>query len=77
MLGRLRMSVEDCITAYVKLMRRIFEKKENRSILSTLGRVKPRFSARTLSDAVAEVLISSGHSVYEKFEESDEPTCKV
>lgn len=77
MLGRLRMSVEECITAYVKLMKRIFERKENRSIMSALGRVKPRFSSRALSDAIAEVLQSSGHSISEKFEEDEEPTCKV
>jgi hypothetical protein len=77
MLGRLRMSVEECITAYVKLMKRIFEKRENRSIMSVLGRVKPRFSADALSEAIAEVLRSRGYSTQEKFEEGDNPTCKV
>lgn len=71
------MSVEDCITAYVKLMRRIFEKKENRSIMSTIGRVKPRFSAQALSEAIVEVLRASGHSLSESFEEPGDPTCKV
>jgi hypothetical protein len=77
MLGRLRMSVEDCIAAYVKLMKCIFEKKENRSIMSALGRVKSRFSSEALSDAIIEVLKSEGHSVHERFEERDDPTCKV
>jgi hypothetical protein len=77
MLGRLRMSVEDCIAAYIKLTRRIFEKRENRSIMSSLGRVKPRFSSSVLSDAIAEVLTTNGHSASEKFEETNEPTCKV
>jgi hypothetical protein len=77
MLGRLRMSVEECITAYLELMKRIFEKRENRSIMSALGRVKPRFSAKALSDAIAEVLRSRGYSTQEKFEEGDNPTCKV
>ncbi|KAH3962123.1 hypothetical protein HBI25_217790 [Parastagonospora nodorum] len=77
MLGRLRMSVEDCIIAYVKLMRRIFERKENRSIMSALGRVKPRFSAQALSEAIVEVLRASGHSPSESFEEPGDPTCKV
>jgi Flp pilus assembly protein CpaB len=58
-------------------MKRIFEKKDNRSIMSVLGRVKPRFSSEALSDAIAEVLKASGHSVYEKLEEIEEPTCKV
>lgn len=71
------MSVEECITAYVKLMKCIFEKRENRSIMSALGRVKPRFSSEALSDAITEVLKSEGHSVYERFEERDDPTCKV
>lgn len=71
------MSVEECIIAYVKLMKRVFEKKENRTIMSALGRVKPRFSSQALSDAIAEVLHARGHSVGEKFEEDEEPTCKV
>jgi hypothetical protein len=71
------MSVEECITAYLDLMKRIFEKRENRSIMSALGRVKPRFSAKALSDAIAEVLRSRGYSTQEKFEEGDDPTCKV
>jgi hypothetical protein len=71
------MSVEDCIAAYTRLMKRVFEKKENRSIMSALGRVKPRFSAQALSDAIAEVLRAHGYSVADKFEEGDDPTCKV
>jgi hypothetical protein len=67
MLGRLRMSVEECITAYSKLMKRIFERKENRSIMGVLGRVKPRFSSEVLGEAIKEVLNSSGH----------DPMCKV
>jgi hypothetical protein len=77
MLGRLRMSVEDCIAAYTKLMRRVFEKKENRSIMSALGGVKPRFSAQALADAITEVLVANGHTMYDKFEEHDDPICKV
>jgi hypothetical protein len=71
------MSVEDCITAYAKLMRCIFEKKENRSIMGFLGRVKPRFSSEALAEAIREVLTTSGYQVDEKFEEVEEPTCKV
>jgi hypothetical protein len=71
------MSVEECITAYSKLMKRIFERKENRSIMGVLGRVKPRFSSEALTEAITEVLEFSGHNVDEKFEETDEPTCKV
>jgi hypothetical protein len=77
MLGRLRMSVEECITAYSRLMKRIFEKKENRSIMDVLGRVKPRFSSEALAEAIKEVLDFSGHNIDEKFEETNEPTCKV
>ncbi|KAH8727730.1 acyl transferase/acyl hydrolase/lysophospholipase [Phaeosphaeriaceae sp. PMI808] len=77
MLGRLRMSVETCITQYIKLMTCIFERRENRSIISAFGRVKPRFSAQALSDAIKEVIEVSGHSVNEKFEEPEMPNCKV
>jgi hypothetical protein len=71
------MSVEECITAYAKLMKHIFERRENRSIMGVLGRVKPRFSSKALAEAIREVLTSGGYSVDENFEELEEPTCKV
>jgi hypothetical protein len=76
MLGRLEMSVEDCIAAYTKLMKQIFEKKDNRLYMSLFGRVKPRFSSKALENAIVQVLRDRGVSKDEKFEVSHSK-CKV
>ena len=77
MLGRLEMSVEECIKAYLDLMTQIFEKRENRSIIGVLGGVKPRFSSAVLKDAIAQVIKDSGRSLDEKFDDGTKPRCKV
>ncbi|KAF2128690.1 phospholipase, patatin family protein [Dothidotthia symphoricarpi CBS 119687] len=77
MLGRLEMSIEDCIKAYTELMRRVFEKKENRSIIGVMGGVKPRFSSKALRDAISKVIKDCGVSLDEKFEITSSPRCKV
>ena len=68
MLGRLEMSVEECIDAYTKLMKQIFEKKDNRLYMGVFGRVKPRFSSKALEAAIVQVLNDRGISKDEKLE---------
>jgi hypothetical protein len=77
MLGRLEMSVQECIDAYTKMMRQIFEKKANRSIIGILGGVKPRFSSKALEDAIAQILKVRGIPLGEKFRNGQKPRCKV
>lgn len=78
MLGRLEMTVEECIKEYTKLMEHVFSKRENRSIMSVLGKVQPRFSAKALEDAIATVVRNCGVSVDEDFEvESPVPGGRV
>jgi hypothetical protein len=77
MLGRLEMSVQECIDAYTKMMRQVFEKKANRSIIGILGGVKPRFSSKALEDAIAQILKARGIPIDEKFRNGQKPRCKV
>lgn len=77
MLGRLEMTVEECIDAYLRLMSQVFEKRENRSIIGVLGGVKPRFSSNVLKDAISEVLKSQNIPLDEKFDNGTKPRCKV
>lgn len=77
MLGRLEMSVQECIDAYTKMMRKVFEKKTNRSIIGVLGGVKPRFSSKALEDAISQLLKARGISPDEKFQSDTKPRCKV
>ncbi|ERF69235.1 hypothetical protein EPUS_01192 [Endocarpon pusillum Z07020] len=77
MLGRLEMSVEECITAYTKMMKHVFEKKANHSFISILGGVKPRFSSKALENAILQVLKERGIRIDEKFENGTRLRCKV
>lgn len=77
MLGRLEMSVEESIAEYTKLMRHVFSKRENRSIIGVLGKVKPRFSSKALEEAIAGVLTRRGIALDERFGREPKPRCKV
>lgn len=77
MLGRLEMTVDECIEAYVKLMRYVFEKKQNRSIIGVLGGVKPRFSSKALRDAISKVIKDRDIPLEEKFDNGKTPRCRV
>ena len=77
MLGRLEMSVDECIDAYTTMMKHVFEKKANRSFISILGGVQPRFSSKALENAISQVLRARGISVNEKFENGTKSRCKV
>jgi hypothetical protein len=54
MLGRLKMSVGDCITTYLSLSNRVFRKTRHR--VTVKGRVQGRFDAEELAQAVKEVV---------------------
>ena len=77
MLGRLEMSVEECIDVHTKMMKHVFEKKANRSFISILGGVKPRFSSKVLENAISQVLKARGIPLNEKFENGTRSRCKV
>ena len=77
MLGRLEMSIDECKDAYIKLTKQVFEKKQNRSIVGVLGGVKPRFSSKTLAEAISTVITDRGISLDEKFDNGNRPRCKV
>jgi hypothetical protein len=77
MLGRLEMSVDECIEAYSTLMKQVFEKREHRSFVDMLGRVQPRFSSAALEKAIAQVIKSRHIPVDEKFHNGTKPRCKV
>lgn len=54
MLGRLKMSIDDCIDAYLSLSERVFQKKRHR--FSGKGKIQGRFDSEELAKAVKEVV---------------------
>lgn len=71
------MSVDDCIDAYIRLMEKVFKKREHVSFIGWLGGVKPRFSSAGLKEAITEVLKAKGIAHDELFETNKHPGCKV
>ncbi|KIV86105.1 hypothetical protein PV11_01740 [Exophiala sideris] len=54
MLGRLEMTVDECIEAYLSLSDQIFQKKAHR--VNTQGKIQGRFDSKKLEDAIKEVV---------------------
>ncbi|KAK0712684.1 P-loop containing nucleoside triphosphate hydrolase protein [Lasiosphaeria miniovina] len=76
MLGRLRMTVDECINAYTTLSDRVFEKKHHR--FNIKGNLQGRFDAAELERAVKRILVERGLDEETLLlEDSPEAPCKV
>jgi hypothetical protein len=75
MLGRLRMSVADCITAYLSLSDRVFRKTRHRVTIK--GQVQGRFDSEELAQAVKEVVKQQGLPEDALLKDAPEARCKV
>jgi hypothetical protein len=80
MLGRLRMSIDQCQEAYLRLFERIFNPR--RAAYNALGRAKDflqadgRFDSRELEDSIKEIIKGFGASEEALLQDAD-PQCKV
>ncbi|KAJ5993903.1 FabD/lysophospholipase-like protein [Penicillium sp. IBT 35674x] len=77
MLGRLEMDVDECIAAYIKLMKIIFDKPLKRGLSSIIGKIKPQFDATKLESAINEVITSSGSKPTDPFDDKIDRGCRV
>jgi hypothetical protein len=75
MLGRLKMSVGDCITAYLSLSDRVFRKTRHR--VTVKGQVQGRFDAEELVQAVKEVVKQQGLQENVLLKDESATACKV
>ncbi|CAN9248412.1 unnamed protein product [Alternaria alternata] len=75
MLGRLKMSVGDCITAYLSLSDRVFRKTRHR--VTVKGQVQGRFDADELARAIKEVVKQQGLEEDALLKDVPEAGCKV
>lgn len=75
MLGRLRMSVGDCIAAYLSLSDRVFRKTRHR--VTVKGQVQGRFDAEELVRAVKELVRQQGLQDDALLKDTPEAGCKV
>jgi hypothetical protein len=75
MLGRLRMSIDECIDAYLSLSDRIFQKKRHR--VTTKGNIQGRFDSDELARAVKEVIKRQGLQEGALLKDASDDACKV
>ena len=75
MLGRLRMTTEECINAYVSMFDKIFTKKSHR-VNSRLG-LQGRFDSQELEKAIKQVLIDRNLDSEALLKDVADAPCKV
>ena len=75
MLGRLKMSIDECIDAYLQLSDRIFQKKRHRATVK--GKIQGRFDADELERAVKKVIRAQGFQEDALLKDAPETACKV
>ncbi|KAF2726695.1 phospholipase [Polyplosphaeria fusca] len=77
MLGRLHMDVDECISAYVRLIKSVFSEKQSRSGLGMKLGIKARFSSQLLEKAIKQVLQEKGYPEDEPFNNCQPSGCRV
>ncbi|KAL8724135.1 MAG: hypothetical protein Q9166_008122, partial [cf. Caloplaca sp. 2 TL-2023] len=75
MLGRLELSIQECIDAYLSLSDRVFEKKRHR--MTTKGNIQGRFDSTELERAVKEVVTKQGLDKDALLKAASDDKCKV
>ncbi|KAH7124620.1 acyl transferase/acyl hydrolase/lysophospholipase [Dactylonectria macrodidyma] len=75
MLGRLRMTIDECITAYTSLSDKVFEKKSHRVKIN--GQFQGRFNTTALEQAVKQILVDNGHGEDALLQDPPNTACKV
>ncbi|KAI0894026.1 acyl transferase/acyl hydrolase/lysophospholipase [Annulohypoxylon nitens] len=75
MLGRLRMTVGDCITAYTQLSSDVFKKRRHR--VNRRGNIQGRFDSSELEKAVRKILTQQGFNEDALLKDTADAPCKV
>ena len=75
MLGRLKMSIDECIDAYLSLSDTIFQKKRHR--VTVKGKIQGRFDSDALKSAVKQIIKGRGLQEDELLKDAPGTTCKV
>ena len=75
MLGRLRMTVDECIDAYVSLSDRVFQQQRHRVTIK--GRVQGRFDSDELERAIKEIAVRQHQGEDALLKDDPDAKCKV
>jgi hypothetical protein len=77
MLGRLEMDVDECISAYSKLMESVFGEKSSWLPIGWTGKTKAQFDSTRLKKAIEEVITCQGVSTTDLLNDGSPRGCKV
>lgn len=75
MLGRLEMTIDECIDAYLQLSKKVFQKKRKR--FNLMGQIQGRFDSIALEQAVKEVIRGQKLDDDALLKATPEASCKV
>ncbi|KAF2816881.1 FabD/lysophospholipase-like protein [Mytilinidion resinicola] len=75
MLGRLQMTVDECIDAYVSLSDRVFQKRRHRVTIK--GNIQGRFDSTELERAIKEIVARKGLTEDALLKDEVDAKCKV
>ena len=75
MLGRLEMTIDECISAYATLSDRIFQKQRHRVKIN--GQMQGRFDTAELERSVKEIIVQKGLQEDALLKRLDNTCCKV
>ena len=77
MLGRLRMSVDECIKAYTNLAKEIFNKQRHRFGVSVTTKLQEKFNSEVLKSVVQKLLKDRGVNPEELLKDDTPQATKV
>jgi calcium-independent phospholipase A2-gamma len=79
MLGRLEMSVDQCIEAYTGMMHVVFNPKDKKKLPFKIsnGKVKPQYKTKYLEEAIKKVVADAGLSSDDRFRGKKKSHCKT
>ena len=77
MLGRLGMSVDECIEAYEELMESIFGSKAHRIRVSTSANIKARYDPQKIKQKIESVLRQRDIAPGSLFNDGNRRNCRV
>lgn len=77
MLGRLEMDVDECISAYNKLMQNVFDEKSSWLPVGWTGATRARFDSKRLKTAIEEVISLHGASITDLLNNGSPRGCRV
>jgi len=78
MLGRLEMSVDQCIEAYTGLMDVVFDPKDRKLPFKIRnGKVQPRYKTKYMEKAIKQVMSNAGWTSDDRFRGSKTSACKT